>query len=189
MFFKNDIENIHKIVNVQSSDLETRKSRFKALLEGIEISCPDDILHRFCLMPASRNHHGNYEGGLMEHSVNAATVLCGLSDELGCPWSNERSPIVVGLFHDLCKIDLYESTEDGYIYAANAAPGHGSKSVEIAKSFIPDLTLEEELSIRWHMGAFDDRNNWRLYTDAIHQYPAVLLTHTADMIASHVIEI
>ena len=41
-------------------------------------------------------------------------------------------------------------------------------------------------SIRYHMGAFTDKEEWRDYTCAVHRYPNVLWTHHADMIASHV---
>lgn len=42
------------------------------------------------------------------------------------------------------------------------------------------------LCIRWHMGSFDSPENWDFYNRAIKKYPSVLLTHTADMIASQV---
>ena len=47
-----------------------------------------------------------------------------------------------------------------------------------------ELTEEELLCIRWHMGAYDDRENWNSLNAAIRQYPNVLYTHTADAIAS-----
>ena len=42
------------------------------------------------------------------------------------------------------------------------------------------------LCIRWHMGAYDDEKNWNILGRAIEEYPNVLYTHTADMIASRV---
>lgn len=49
------------------------------------------------------------------------------------------------------------------------------------------LTEEERLCIRWHMGAFDNKENWNCYGAAIEEYPNVLWTHTADMVASRVL--
>ena len=49
-----------------------------------------------------------------------------------------------------------------------------------------DLTEEEMLCIRWHMGAYDESKNWNILGNAIEKYPNVLYTHTADMIASRV---
>ena len=48
------------------------------------------------------------------------------------------------------------------------------------------LTDEEIACIRWHMGAFDEKENWKHYSYAVSQYPNVLYTHTADMIASQI---
>ena len=51
------------------------------------------------------------------------------------------------------------------------------------------LTEEEMLCIRWHMGAFDEKTNWNYYTRAIHKYPNVLWTHMADMVSAHINQI
>jgi hypothetical protein len=48
------------------------------------------------------------------------------------------------------------------------------------------LTPEEVMCIRWHMGAFDEKENWQYYSRAVNKYPNVLWTHTADMIASQI---
>ena len=48
------------------------------------------------------------------------------------------------------------------------------------------LTDEEIMCIRYHMGAFADKSEWNDYTRAVSQYPNVLWTHQADMLASHV---
>lgn len=184
-----DLNHFHEnAFNPRENDLASRELNLARALKCFNISAPENIIHGMCIMPASRSYHGNYEGGLLEHSINTMIALCSLTDNLNLEWQNDRSPIIVGLFHDLCKTDLYEFTDDGIIYAENAAPGHGDKSVEIAKTFIPDLTEEEELCIRWHMGAFDDKDKWPEYNAAIAKYPNVLFTHTADMIASQIFE-
>jgi hypothetical protein len=38
------------------------------------------------------------------------------------------------------------------------------------------------------MGAFDDKERWSYYNHAIKLYPNVLYTHTADMIASAILD-
>lgn len=185
---RSDLSDFHEEFNPREHDLDTNKKYLMRAFSSLGICIPEELAHNMCRMPASRKYHGNYEGGLLEHSINTMLALCTLTDNLGLEWENDRSPIVVGLLHDLCKTDLYEFTEDGIIYAENAAPGHGEKSVEIAKSFVPDLTEEEELCIRWHMGAFDEKEKWPEYNAAIAKYPTVLFTHTADMIASQIFE-
>ena len=49
-----------------------------------------------------------------------------------------------------------------------------------------NLTDEETMCIRYHMGAFTDQKEWEYYTRAVKKYPNVLYTHTADMIASQI---
>ena len=142
----------------------------------------------FCTAPASTKYHGNFEGGLLAHSLEVTTALVSLTLDLGLEWGRKESPVIVGLFHDLCKIDSYIKQEDGsYMYNPEAPKGHGTKSVEYIEKYLGlELTNEEKACIIYHMGAFTDKEEWKDYTAAIHKYPNVLYTHTADMIASHI---
>lgn len=47
--------------------------------------------------------------------------------------------------------------------------------------------MKKSYGILFHMGAFTEQDQWRSYTNAVHQFPNVLWTHHADMIASHVV--
>lgn len=105
-------------------------------------------------------------------------------------WKNPRSPLLVGMFHDLCKIDQYKKkiVEGKITYEYNPdtlIKGHGDKSVMLLSEYFT-LTREEVLCIRYHMGAFCDKSEWNDYTRAVHKYTNVLWTHQADMLASHV---
>ena len=163
----------------------------------------------FFIAPASTKYHGNYKGGLLEHSVAVTKFLIQLTKDNDLHWQDERSPYIVGMFHDLCKIDQYiprwgvneelESTPlnnpnfmrftntiVGYDYNPDTLlKGHGEKSVMLLSQFYR-LTEEEICCIRYHMGAFTPKEEWNDYTGAIHAYPNVLWTHHADMLASHV---
>lgn len=140
--------------------------------------------------PASKRFHGAYEGGLFDHSLKVAIHLVDLTENLGLKWSRPESPYIVGMYHDLCKVDDYapDPERDGeYINNPESILcGHGDKSVILLQQFIK-LTPEEIACIRWHMGAYErDPKIWDYYGRAVSQYPNVLFTHTADMIASHV---
>lgn len=141
--------------------------------------------------PASKNHHGNAPGMLFEHHNEVRIQLLHITESLGLRWGHPRSPYVVSMFHDLCKCDQYVMNPDGNIdYNQNMLlSGHGDKSCILAASILPDITEEELLCIRWHMGAFDDSKNWNCYTAAVKKYPNVLYTHMADMIASQIVGI
>ena len=146
----------------------------------------------FFTAPSSRKYHGSYEGGLFDHSFMVMRYLVDLTNRNDLKWERGRiSPFIVGMFHDLCKAD-------SYVYIPNDAgkghyehnndtliTGHGDKSVMLLSSLIK-LTMEEVACIRYHMGAFTDKEEWRSYTRAVKQYPNVLWTHHADMLAAHV---
>lgn len=146
--------------------------------------------------PASKDHHGVYEGGLFDHSYLVTKTLCSFTERLDLKWQKERSPYIVGMFHDLCKIDRYVrkdikwgdyKSKEAWEY--NNAPlltGHGEKSVILLQQHMK-LTDEEMLCIRWHHGAFDDSKRWNSYGRSVTNYPNVLYTHTADMVAARIL--
>ncbi len=149
------------------------------------------IANGFKTAPASTKYHGAFEGGLYEHSKSVMNQLIELSNSLNLKWFNPRSPYIVGMFHDLCKIDAYKKPLDEvvlplnqqYIYNEDVIlKGHGEKSVMLLSQFM-SLTEEEILCIRYHMGAYE-KDDWKGFDLAIKKYPNVLFTHTADMLAS-----
>lgn len=152
----------------------------------------------FFTAPASTKHHGDYEGGLFDHSFEVANALVHLTERLGFPWERAISPLLVGMFHDLCKCDQYRHPVidhtfngdpicDSFNWERNPnvlLKGHGAKSVMLLSQFMT-LTEEEILCIRYHMGAYET-DEWNEYDRAIRKYPNVLFTHTADMMASKI---
>lgn len=163
------------------------KRQFSALMQG---RIPEEMFSYLTFSgyfeaPAAISHHGNYPGGLYAHSYAVTESLLFLSKRLGLKWQKERSPYIVGMFHDLCKLDDYKQVNGVWQWDKKARPGHGEKSL-LMLTLHMELTEEESLCIRWHMGAFDDKANWNGYTEAVGKYPNVLYTHTADMIASQV---
>lgn len=142
--------------------------------------------------PASKDHHGAHEGGLIEHSLQVAYELERITVKMGLKWERPESPEIIGLLHDVCKLDDYyavsleEPRKIGYEYKKERLyPGHGDKSLIMLMGLI-DLTEEEKMCIRYHMGAFTDKSEWEFYSRAVRRYPNVLWTQTADMIASQV---
>lgn len=143
----------------------------------------------FLSAPASTKYHGAYAGGLFDHSYQVMQTLIELTNDLGLVWERDASPIIIGMFHDLCKIDNYvfDIETKKFIYnKENIIDGHGEKSIIYLQKYI-DLTDEEIACIRWHMGAYEtDTKKWDYFGRAIERYPNVLYTHTADMIASKI---
>lgn len=185
-------------------DVSTRIHQFT---ERMSPYIPDDVRHwltehGFFTAPASTKYHGSYEGGLFDHSYLVTQTLWDLTSANNLKWVRPESPLIVGMFHDVCKIDQYRHPkvgehvgfnekidfydENSWEYNPNVLfKGHGDKSVIMLASLMK-LTEEEVTCIRYHMGAFTEKEEWRDYTRAVNRYPNVLWTHHADMIASHV---
>jgi hypothetical protein len=158
----------------------------------------------FFVKPAAIKHHGNHTGGLFEHSLMVAQVLVEMTEKFGFKWSRPESPYIVGMFHDVCKLDNYmDENVNGVVVMGTGSPisknpkwtynpeplfdGHGDKSVMMLSQVLK-LTEEEMLCIRYHMGAYQT-NDWDGFDRAIRKYQSVLWTHTADMYASKVMNI
>ena len=161
------------------------------------------IENKFFTQPASTKYHGAYEGGLFDHSYEVTQVLLDMTDRLNLKWKRPESPYIIGMFHDLCKIDNYltivdepgetmmgtsevKGKEVHFEYNSNTVlKGHGEKSIMLLSQFIT-LTEEELFCIRFHMGAYEGHDQWDNYDKAIRKYENVLFTHTADMYTSKV---
>lgn len=157
----------------------------------------------FFVKPASISYHSNHTGGLFDHSLAVMGNLVEITQKFDIQWENERSPWIVGMFHDLCKLEDYvdENAED-IVMMGTGEPvsnnphwvkngkkilkGHGAKSVMLLSQFMT-LTEEEILCITYHMGAYETEN-WNEWGAAIEKYESVLWTHTADMYASKVLQ-
>lgn len=166
--------------------------RIDKLCELVGEHIPKEIILKlqedgFFIKPASIHHHGQYDGALFDHSYEVTKALVEMTEKLGLEWELARSPYIVGMFHDLCKLDNYiRSDSESWEYNnATLLPGHGEKSAIMALRLM-ELTDEELYCIRWHMGAFDDKENWNSYGRACTMYPNVLYTHTADMVAARI---
>lgn len=156
----------------------------------------------FFTAPASTKYHGAHEGGLYDHSKAVAQSLMKLTEGLKLEWQRPESPLIIGMFHDLCKIDQYREIIDDegvvmfgcddaqgrkvhYEYAEPLLKGHGEKSVMLLSQFMT-LTPEEMFCIRYHMGAYP-KEDMDAFGNAIEKFPNVLYTHTADMMAARIL--
>lgn len=173
--------------------MRTKADRMKAFKNIAGNMIPDKMYWRmlqddYFEAPASATHHGNYPGGLYDHSEMVALALADYTERLELKWDRPESPYIVGLLHDYCKVDEYiQNEKGGYVYNEETMlKGHGDKSaILILKEMT--LTDEELICIRYHMGAYEGSDMWGNLDAAIKKYPNVLWTHTADMYASHVL--
>lgn len=76
---------------------------FMKLPDGTSV-VSDDMMeylmaYGFFTAPASAKYHGNYEGGLLEHSYMVTKFLLTLTQDNHLIWRKARSPFIVGMFH------------------------------------------------------------------------------------------
>lgn len=155
----------------------------------------------FFIKPASISFHGQQSGDLFRHSFTVADVLIDMTEKFDVKWERPQSPFIVGMFHDVCKMDDYmDENASDIVMMGTGSPvsknpkwvknpdrilsGHGDKSVMLLSQFMT-LTEEEIFCISFHMGAYET-DRWNSYDAAIRKYETVLWTHTADMYASKV---
>ena len=179
---------------------QDRKIHLKDFLQSNRVSldlfpyewlCTTD----FFRAPASTGFHAAYPGGLYDHSFNVTKCLLEFRDKgITVPWQRFESLFIVGLLHDVTKIGLYQplhlGDENEHTYTHSLAystfGGHGYDSVCKIEQHT-QLTEEEWYCIRYHMGAYET-TAWEDYDRAIKRFPNVLWTHTADMLASKLME-
>lgn len=148
--------------------------------------------------PAAIHHHGAFTSGLFRHSAAVMNMLLVYTEQLELDWGRKESPYIVGMFHDLCKTDDYVPVSSSKVLGESEwgyndkrlLTGHGDKSVIMLQQLLKgNVTMQEAMCIRWHMGAFDSKENWNAYGNAVACDQNVLYTHTADMYASRVLDI
>lgn len=180
--------------------------------DGIENVIEELNALNFFTAPASTRFHLNYEGGLVEHSINvykaAVKVREGmleLDDSLR-EYLPLDSVIIASLLHDTCKADIYKpivkrekdkmgnwADVPGYTVDYTDFPlGHGEKSVIVLLQCGLDLTDDEIMAIRWHMSAWDlpfQSNDIKSnYNTAKEICPLIGLIQAADGLASNLLE-
>lgn len=195
----------------------TAKEEYISLLRSVNRTGVDSVVAYlnkagFFSAPASVNRHLSHDGGLLEHSLNVCKVALRLREQMIAlrPEIEERLPlesvVLAALLHDVCKANIYKKMTkyrkdannrweayDGYDVDYTRFPlGHGEKSVVMLLRLGLELTNDEVLAIRWHMGAwdlsfqsFESKSNISAASDV----PLVSILQAADALAAHLLEI
>lgn len=194
------------------------KTKIIELLKSTERERIDKVIEYLSLKsdyftaPASTSFHGNYVGGLAEHSLNVYNVamklkvaMLDIKPELADRLSDE-SIAIVALLHDLCKTNIYKPEKknrkvngkweeyDAWGVDYSKFPlGHGEKSVIMLLSLGFPLTKDEMMAIRWHMVAwelaFQSNEAKSSLNAAKEQCPLLALLQAADGLASSLLEV
>lgn len=197
--------------------LQDNKERFVELLkstqrEGVEYVIEDLESLGFFEAPASSTQHLNYDGGLVEHSLNVYDMAVMLREQIIARRPDlekllpTESIIIASLLHDVCKADIYRKVmrrrkdaigtyEEYQAYEvdySNLPIGHGEKSVIMILRSGMCLEDDEVIAIRWHMSAWDlPFQSFELSKSlnvARDKSPLCSLIHTADTLAANLLE-
>ena len=153
----------------------------------------------FFTAPASTKWHGAVYGGLLHHSLEVYKLLENFSKPLKDV--SKETLILCALLHDICKTNMYVvrkrnvkvdgrwQEEESFAIEDQFPFGHGEKSVYLCMRHI-QLTPEEALAIRWHMGGFDDtaKSGGYAISNAFDKYPIAVKLHLADLESTYLRE-
>ena len=193
------------------------KKEFLSLLRSTNRDGVDETIEElqelgFFDAPASCNLHLNYDGGLMEHSLNVCRAALKLREVVISmdkdmeEYLPQDSVIIASLLHDVCKADIYkkitkkkkdkfgtiQSSQGFRLDYTNFPLGHGEKSVIVLLRAGLAMSDYEIMAIRWHMAAWDlpfqsleMKENINKARDIC---PLCSLIQCADTIAANILE-
>ena len=173
-----------------------KRKGVKELIEWLEST-------DFFQAPASTKFHGAHDKGLALHCLSVLDAMTELKKFTEADVKDE-SIAICALFHDICKANFYVKEKrnkkiDGSWHEIEVwgvkdqlPMGHGEKSVYLIQKFI-DLTDEEALAIRWHMGMADPGVHFNYPSgaacnQAFRQNKLLPLLAAADLTASYLLE-
>lgn len=207
-------------MNLTDEKINANKVRFIQILSEIKVDRPnakiDDLIRKlessdFFTAPASVKYHANCKGGLCQHSLNVYDTLVRISERYDF---NKISLIIVGLLHDLSKMNMYETayrnkkvyhdcgskrdengtfdwvSEKSYAIIPDEQRfiygSHEETSEFMVRTFIP-LTIEESMAILYHHGG----KGWDSSSAAsmvLGRCDLAVLLHCADLMSSYTME-
>lgn len=171
---------------------ETLVNRISSMIQCLEY-IDKDFYDKYIIAPASTKFHGVYDGGLVDHSVNVVVSLL----EWRCAHKDAgltvEDCILIGLLHDLCKVELYTKNENGkYTYDKELAKHHAKESIRIiTKKLNVKLTRQQRVLILLHMSGWQNKEDEkalsfldRLWLASIKHIKLLQAVNWADMKAT-----
>lgn len=194
---------------MEHNTVERKKEFIELCHQIIHREGINDLLNWLCesdffTAPASTKYHGDYEGGLCEHSLNVYKCLKKLVNEYQSLKISDETIAIAALFHDICKVKYYKRDTKNvkdeatgswikkpiYIKSEECPLGdHADKSIILLQMFMK-LTFDEIYGIRAHMGGYDNaaRGGSPVIANIFGSNKFAVLVHLADMEATYLME-
>ena len=161
----------------------------------------------FFTAPCSTQYHLCKEGGLLDHSLNVASIAMNIGLTLKC--ESSHSIVIAALLHDVGKMGQFNKpnyvpnfVKDGRVTKADPVQkykisdtkpfetnkellyvDHEIRSIQIVSQYL-DLTEEESFAILYHNGMYSNLK----YALNGKETPLQMIIHFADLWASRVVE-
>lgn len=211
-------------MTLTNEQIEQNRQEFISLIKSITVPGAkiDELLQDldnsdFYYAPASAQYHNCFAGGLCLHSLNVYKHLVSLVNLYSnfIPQYESNTLLIVGLLHDLSKINYYEEmsinkkryypggskhdnlgnfdwySEEGYkIKDAKdrfLGGSHEFNSMMLVNKYIP-LNYEETIAISNHHFGMSDKNPISDLSAIANRFPLVTLLHLADMASTYLSE-
>lgn len=183
---------------------QTNKVNFINLLCKLNIDLTEIVAYlesvQYFDQPYTQKQLGGYKGGLCEHALQVYLELMQLANAYYPNKYSEQDIIIVALFKDIYKAELYEE------YFRNVKNTHGEweqvtdyknketrpafgelgfSSYMVLKKFITGLSDEVIESIIYWSCGIESQNKPKDLYEILRNYKLVVLTHMADMAASN----
>lgn len=145
-----------------------RKDKVESFLDYLRVNTD------FFTAPASSKYHSAFRGGLLHHSILVTEKMLEVNKALQADLS-EESIVIVGLFHDVGKVNTYFEYGEKYIRVDKGMP-HEVISLVMTSRFIP-LTPDEAHAILYHNGLYTPLGKELIGKER----PLTLLLHFVDL--------
>ncbi|MCK9150421.1 3'-5' exoribonuclease YhaM family protein [Methanobacterium alcaliphilum] len=191
-----DIKDFLKVSNKNKDELILKITKTITHIKNIHLknllqSFFDDeiFIKKFSISPAAMFHHHNYQGGLLEHTVEVLEICKKIS--VIFPELNKDLLYSGAILHDIGKIETYESDSCSIFYSEKGKMlDHLFISADMVKNKMNTIEISEDLInellhlILSHHG--DVQNGWGSAVSP--QTPEAITLHHADNLDAKVKE-
>ena len=203
---------------ISKEQIEYNKQKLLEIVDTIDRPGIRELRHMllstdFFYAPASSIYHASYEGGLCEHCLETYFELKRLIDNHREYQYEEDTLKVVGLFHDISKINLYKKDiRNKKVYHDNGTKSdnlgrfdwiseeiykvdkdnklvygnHEQTSEFLLRLYVP-LTQEESVAVLHHHGGLGWDSVKIDISEIYNKYPLAMFLHIADMLSTYTV--
>jgi 3'-5' exoribonuclease len=180
-----------KLPTLTDAELDVHVDKFRNLMKSIKDkdfkilldTIFDSVWNEFITAPAACSNHQAYIGGLIEHSVNVATIAIATKDTVG-KHINADLLIAGCLLHDIGKIKEYAYTKVIERTTSGKLIGHTSLGLMIISMLMPnDFPIKKSTELFHLILSHHGKREWGAPVEPLMK--EAILLHQSDMLDSY----